>query len=498
VAAVLEGVEQVDPAALPRWGDAEAEAGDDREQHGETEHGQADTDGVDARKIVREPDLQRLRAPPGEQHAQRTAGEGEEEVFHEEAQSQPARRGAECGADGDVPPAARGARELEIGDVGAGDQQHERHGAEQQPERGARLTRELFLQRHELRRGVRERQRNARAGRALARGRGAVFADANEAGCAVGRGFLGRCAGGRDGGRAGSGTGPHAGAIGTAGHHLPHVAHEAFPIVTGNRVQLLLGDGEVGAGLDAAEHALHLDAELAGGAGGAERQRAPELHGVDEFERRREHADDGVGDIVELHDRAQRVVVAGELGLPGGVAEDGDGRGAGFEIRGVEEPAAPRAHAEHGKETAGDGGGGDAHGAVAALERDRAIAVGGQGTKRFWRGLLPRNELDVGHHVAATRDGCGALLGQFAREHEVAGFRVGQRLEQDGVDDAKDGGVGADAEGEEQDDERRESGVGAERAQGGFEEFHGGVLGSKRRRPWNLSREAALSFFAYR
>jgi len=41
------------------------------------------------------------------------------------------------------------------------------------------------------------------------------------------------------------------------------------------------------------------------------------------------------------------------------------------------------------------------------------------------------------------------------------------------VDDAEDRGVGADAEGKEQDDEGAEAGMGAERAQGGLEKLHG-------------------------
>ena len=56
-------------------------------------------------------------------------------------------------------------------------------------------------------------------------------------------------------------------------------------------------------------------------------------------------------------------------------------------------------------------------------------------------------------------------------KHDALRVRVGQRLEQDGADEAEDGGVGADAEGE---DQQHHGGVqrgGAELAQGEAEGF---------------------------
>jgi hypothetical protein len=60
---------------------------------------------------------------------------------------QPRSAGAERRAHGDFVGACRGAREQQIRDVGAGDDENQRDGGEQQVERGSRVADELILQR---------------------------------------------------------------------------------------------------------------------------------------------------------------------------------------------------------------------------------------------------------------------------------------------------------------------------------------------------------------
>ena len=57
------------------------------------------------------------------------------------------------------------------------------------------------------------------------------------------------------------------------------------------------------------------------------------------------------------------------------------------------------------------------------------------------------------------------LRNLFGDLHETIRIFVGQRAQQDRVDDAKDGGVGADAEGERDDRHGREAGVLRQHAQ---------------------------------
>ena len=83
---------------------------------------------------------------------------------------------------------------------------------------------------------------------------------------------------------------------------------------------------------------------------------------------------------------------------------------------------------------------------------------------------------------------CGRGQDEFAR------LRVGQGFEEDGVDDAEDGGVGADAEGEEQDDERAEQRMRAQPAEGGQEDIHGvGRCGRVQDAPRKRRRGGGLS-----
>ena len=111
----------------------------------------------DAREKIREPGLQRLRAPPREENAEHATEKCEQDVFREQLHGEARRRGTEGGADGGVAFATGRAGELEIGDVGAGDEEHEADGAEQHPECRARLLGELLLQSYELDLGVGER-----------------------------------------------------------------------------------------------------------------------------------------------------------------------------------------------------------------------------------------------------------------------------------------------------------------------------------------------------
>ena len=63
------------------------------------------------------------------------------------------------------------------------------------------------------------------------------------------------------------------------------------------------------------------------------------------------------------------------------------------------------------------------------------------------------------HGAVAVRRGVHEL-------HDAVGLGIGERLEQDGVDDGKDGGVGSDAEGEGGDGGDGERRIGDQHAEG--------------------------------
>ena len=213
----------------------------------------------------------------------------------------PARR--QRGADGDVPPATGGARELEIGDVGAGNQQHKRHGTEQQPKGDARLPGQLLLQRHEHSRRVGEGQRNPRPGSSWTSGNVAAWATEavglSGGGCRRGRlNFTNRARWlRRRGPIPSSGFGSAVGARwnwrrapdeaptgptrrGTVGE----AAREMVPETSGNGVEFALGQCKLGAGQNAAEHAQHLNPQLPRSPARAQWQWRPKLHRVHKLE----------------------------------------------------------------------------------------------------------------------------------------------------------------------------------------------------------------------
>ena len=57
-------------------------------------------------------------------------------------------RGSQCAADGKFTATRRGARQEQVGDVRAGDQQHKSHGSEQYQERRADIAYQIVVQRN--------------------------------------------------------------------------------------------------------------------------------------------------------------------------------------------------------------------------------------------------------------------------------------------------------------------------------------------------------------
>ena len=69
--------------------------------------------------------------------------------------------------------------------------------------------------------------------------------------------------------------------------------------------------------------------------------------------------------------------------------------------------------------------------------------------------LLDLRELRVRHAYA----GGAGLAVQAGDKKELLGILIGKRLEEDGVDDAENGGIGADAEGQREDGYESEAGI---------------------------------------
>ena len=80
--------------------------------------------------------------------------------------------------------------------------------------------------------------------------------------------------------------------------------------------------------------------------------------------------------------------------------------------------------------------------------------------------MLKNSVVSLPIEIIGQRDGeVLARAGRFVQDHDAIGIRIRQRLEKDGVDDTKGGGVRTDAERKRQDSNERESRRLAELAQ---------------------------------
>ena len=77
----------------------------------------------------------RAAGPPGEEDADRAAGQGEDQAFGNQLAHQQEAAGAHSQADRDLLLPADGAGEKEVGDVGAGDEQQQADDSEKDEER---------------------------------------------------------------------------------------------------------------------------------------------------------------------------------------------------------------------------------------------------------------------------------------------------------------------------------------------------------------------------
>src|ERR1051325_258219 len=78
----------------------------------------------------------RVQSPPADGDTKNAAAEGEHHALGQQLADQSSAFGAKCGADRELATTARGTREEQVGNVGAGDEQDESDGAEHDLEGG--------------------------------------------------------------------------------------------------------------------------------------------------------------------------------------------------------------------------------------------------------------------------------------------------------------------------------------------------------------------------
>ncbi len=130
-----QGFRQVAPGGLEGRRETERDPGQKRDREREGEHAAVESDGLDARELLGAERDEEVRSPQGEKRSAGAAEKREHEALGQELAEHPGAAGPESGADRDLPLSRRRAREQHVGDVGAGDQEDERHRRQEHEER---------------------------------------------------------------------------------------------------------------------------------------------------------------------------------------------------------------------------------------------------------------------------------------------------------------------------------------------------------------------------
>ena len=188
---------------------------------------------------------------------------------------------------------------------------------------------------------------------------------------------------------------------------------------------------------------------------GRERDRQPDLHlGIEEPELPRQHADDGERLAVDADVAADGAVLPAEPLLPRRVGQDRLAGLAWFRFFLGEEAPADRLRPQEPQQRRRAHHRDDPLGLGVAAERHAARVVE-RLLLEYGRVAQP---IVVVRHARRAADHPGAGVGVVHMD-ELPGLRHRQRLQQHGIDDREDRGVGADAEGERQDRRGREAAV---------------------------------------
>src|SRR5205823_5452241 len=120
-------------------------------QQRERQNSEIDMDLLGERQIAGQRGRQESRTPPGEQNSQNAAHRREDQAFGEQLPDQPRAPCSESRPQGQFPPASGAAAQQHVGDIGAGDEQQESHGAEKQKQKQLGTTHHLLLERRDKR-----------------------------------------------------------------------------------------------------------------------------------------------------------------------------------------------------------------------------------------------------------------------------------------------------------------------------------------------------------
>src|SRR5262245_40245196 len=150
LSALFERLCQVEPRRLERRREAEDDAGRERYPQCEAEHRRVDLHLRQVEQIGRGERYEQIGPPPRQRQSGQAAQPGEQQTLGQQLPDDATAIRAQRSAHGNFPPPPRGARQQQVGNVRAGDQEHHPDRAEQHEQRQTNLARELRAQRNQI------------------------------------------------------------------------------------------------------------------------------------------------------------------------------------------------------------------------------------------------------------------------------------------------------------------------------------------------------------
>ena len=135
--------------AKNRGNQTESHAGDSGKHERENQDEIVHADRVHSRQIFGQERTESANTPVGESDSNYSTEKTEHGGFTEQLADDSTPAGAKRGANSDFFRARSGSREKQVGDIGAGDQQHETDGTQEDQQRGSDVSHNFFLHRHE-------------------------------------------------------------------------------------------------------------------------------------------------------------------------------------------------------------------------------------------------------------------------------------------------------------------------------------------------------------
>ena len=148
LAALSQAIGKVDTRDVPRRRKAEDNTCGEGNAEGKQQRGRIHGDFADAGQVLRDKGDQRADAPARDDHAADSRHQCKHDALRQHLPDEPRPPRAHGCPHHELAPARRGACEQQVGDVRAGDQQHECDGPEQHQQRLPRIADHNFLDRH--------------------------------------------------------------------------------------------------------------------------------------------------------------------------------------------------------------------------------------------------------------------------------------------------------------------------------------------------------------